>query len=426
MALDRPSIGGVTPPPDLPEDPFGDGDPTDDSDGTPDPFAAMPLFGDITRLLSQQLSGGGGGADLARQLAVSVATQGKAEPNVDPATRMRIEELARVAELHVAAITGLPVPSVGTSAVEAVTRTRWVERTLADHRALFDTLGQALNAEPTEPDEPGPPDPADPLAMLAPLMKMMGPMMVSMSTGSMVGHLAQRCFGQYDLPIPRPAGHPVALVATNIDTFAQDWSLPIDDARLWVCVSELTHHAVLDLPHVRARLDELLAAYAGGFEPQASPLMEQFEQLDPSRLGDPDAMGDLLGNPEALLGALRSPRQEALLPELEALVAVVVGYVDHVVDTVGSALLTDYRQLTEALRRRRVEASGADRFVERLLGLELGQAQYDRGRRFTDGVVERAGADALGRLWEAPKNLPTPAEVDAPGLWLARIDLPDA
>lgn len=421
----------MTPPPDLPEDPFADGDPDfgDDpagpgSGGGPDPFASMPLFGDLSRLLGQQMSGPGmfGGADLARQLGVSVATGGKSEPNVDPATRMRIAELARVAELHVGNVTGLAVPSAGTNTVEAVTKTRWVEQTLADHRALFETLGNSLNAEPDTDDTP---DPSDPFAMFAPLMKMVGPMMVSMSTGSMVGHLAQRTFGQYDLPIPRPASQPVLVVASNIDRFAADWSLPGDDVRLWVCVSELTHHAIFDVPHVRARLNDLLAAYVSGFEPQSSPLMDQLGNLDPADLGNPDAMASALGDPETLLGALRTPQQNALLADLEALVAVVVGYVDHVVDTIGSTLLSDYRQLTEALRRRRVEASGADRFAERLLGLELSQAQYDRGRRFIDGVVERSDTNSLARLWADERNLPTRTEVDAPGLWLARIDLPD-
>ncbi len=100
-----------------------------------------------------------------------------------------------------------------------------------------------------------------------------------------------------------------------------------------------------------------------------------------------------------------------------------VGVVDHVLDVVGARLITSYGMLTEALRRRRVEASEADRFVERLFGLELTQATYDRGSRFVEGVIERAGDDGLRRLWSGPEMLPTPAEVDAPGLWLARIDL---
>ncbi|HEX6236993.1 MAG TPA: zinc-dependent metalloprotease, partial [Acidimicrobiales bacterium] len=69
--------------------------------------------------------------------------------------------------------------------------------------------------------------------------------------------------------------------------------------------------------------------------------------------------------------------------------------------------------------------SQADRFVERLLGLELGQATYERGSTFVEGVIERAGEEGLARLWEGERMLPSPPEVDAPGLWLARIELPE-
>jgi uncharacterized protein (DUF2342 family) len=130
-----------------------------------------------------------------------------------------------------------------------------------------------------------------------------------------------------------------------------------------------------------------------------------------------------MGSPDVILGAITSPEQDALRPELEALVAVIVGVVDHVVDVVGAELIKDYPMLTEALRRRRVEAAAADRFVERLFGLELTQATYERGSSFVAGVLERAGEDGLRRLWKSDVMLPTPAEVDAPGLWLARIDL---
>jgi uncharacterized protein (DUF2342 family) len=94
-------------------------------------------------------------------------------------------------------------------------------------------------------------------------------------------------------------------------------------------------------------------------------------------------------------------------------------------DTTGRGLIGSYGQLTEALQRRRVEASDGERFAGRLLGLELGRTQYERGAAFVRGVVERAGEEGLARLWVSERELPTPAELDAPGLWLARIDLPD-
>ena len=78
--------------------------------------------------------------------------------------------------------------------------------------------------------------------------------------------------------------------------------------------------------------------------------------------------------------------------------------------------------LTEALRRRRVESDPTDRFVEKLLGFNLTQEQYDRGRSFIEGIVTRAGDDALIRLWKNENTIPTPNEIDAAGLWLARIE----
>jgi uncharacterized protein (DUF2342 family) len=78
--------------------------------------------------------------------------------------------------------------------------------------------------------------------------------------------------------------------------------------------------------------------------------------------------------------------------------------------------------LSEALRRRRVEADTSDRFVERLFGLELSQRTYERGAAFIAGVVERSGTEGLSRLWESKRTVPTPNELDAPGLWLARIE----
>ena len=90
-------------------------------------------------------------------------------------------------------------------------------------------------------------------------------------------------------------------------------------------------------------------------------------------------------------------------------------------DSVGSGLIGSYQMLSEAQRRRRVEADQSDRFVEQLLGLELTQEQYDMGSKFIAGLVERGGDDVLVRLWESTDTLPTPAEIAAPGLWLARV-----
>jgi len=248
-------------------------------------------------------------------------------------------------------------------------------------------------------------------------------MMLGMTAGSMVGHLSRRNFGQYDLPIPRPVSDDLPVLVENLDAFGAEWSLDSDDLRLWVCLHELTHHAVLGVPHVRSRVLGLLQDYVSAFQTDPDSLEHKLGDLDPTSLESMQGFQQLFGDPEVMLGAIQSDRQRELLPLLEALIAVIEGYVDHVMDGIGGQLIGSYSRVTEAVRRRRVEASNSDRFVERLFGLELSQDRYDRGTRFIDGVVERAGEQSLERLWQNAAELPTPAEVDASGLWLARIDL---
>ena len=227
------------------------------------------------------------------------------------------------------------------------------------------------------------------------------------------------------LPLPRPTSDDIMVVAPNIAEFESDWSMNGDDLRLWVCLHQVVHHAVLGVPHVRERLQELLESYASAFESNPESLGSKLTELDIDPTGgDPMArFQELLGDPEVMLGAVRSPQQEELLARLEALVSVIAGYVDHVMDGVGSGLIGTYGQVTEAMRRRRVEEAASDRFVERMLGLELTQEHFDRGRTFIDGVVDRAGVEALGQLWTSEESLPTPNEVAAPGLWLARMGI---
>ncbi|MFN8019636.1 MAG: zinc-dependent metalloprotease [Acidimicrobiales bacterium] len=393
------------------------------------PFEGMPFFGDLLKMLGSQ---GAVQWDGARQLAVSIATGGESEPNVDPLERVRYEQLARVADLQVAQATGLSTSTTGRSvSVVPVTRTQWALATLDAYRPIVERMATALHPPAADPGAaPTPFDPAeggDPTeAWLGQIMGLLSPMLLGMTTGSLVGHLATRNFGLFDLPIPRPPSDELLVIAPNVEAFAQDWSMDGDDLRLWVCLQQIALHSVLGLPHVRARLDELLMAYAGAFESDPDALGSKLGELelDPSSTDPMARFQEVMGDPDVILGAVRSPAQQDLLPRLDALVSVLSGYVDHVMDQIGHGLVGSYAQITEALRRRRVEASAEDRFVERLLGLELTQAHFERGSAFVRGVVERAGEDGLARLWSSAEVLPTPNEVDAPGLWLARIDLP--
>ncbi|CAN5443200.1 zinc-dependent metalloprotease [soil metagenome] len=390
--------------------------------------------------LSRMFAGRPAGSwDTALQLAGAIATEGHPEPNVDPADRVAIEQLARVAELQIGEVTGRPVDEA--VRFEALNRTQWAKRFLDEERPLLEELsgsiGAALRAQLGDldgedgeeldlglPAMPGMP----PEALIRQLMGMMGPMLLGMMAGSTAGHLATRALGHYELPLPRPTGEPLTLVLRNVDDFADAWSLPREGIRLWVCLSDVAHQQILNIPHVRAQLNGLLEEYVSAFSQDPEEIEQRMRDLgmdDALGGSEPEleALQPLAGDPDVLLGAMQSDEQRLLRPRIEAIVATVEGYVDWVLDSIGARLIPDYVRVTEALRRRRVEAGPASRFVERLFGLELSQATFDRGASFVDGIVARSGTEALTQLWDVAEHLPTPAELDAPGLWLARVGI---
>src|SRR5438477_421674 len=113
---------------------------------------------------------------------------------------------------------------------------------------------------------------------------------------------------------------------------------------------------------------------------QGGAALEQpLGDIDPMH---PESLQEALGDPEALLGAVQTDEQRALLARIDALVTPIIGYVDHVLDTVGRQLIGSYGSLHEALRRRQLAENDATRFLARLLGPDVGQRQYDRGSTF--------------------------------------------
>jgi putative hydrolase len=413
------------------------------------------LLGDLLRLMGGAAPGGGA-VELARTLAQGAATNGQPEGNVDPSERIQFEELARVAEMHVGELTGLSVTPTGAPVeVMAVGPGAWAWRTVEDWRFLFE-------AGPDQPDAPtdrrgptsgggtgeGAPGPAGspeapaglglmdlgpddldsggagagtgPADLVTRWMSTMGPILTGLQLGSAVGHLARATFGQYELPIPRPSTASLLVVPANVDAFARDWSLPADEVRLWVCLRDLLINAVLSRPHVADRMRGLLTEMVLAMAGDTDALADRLQGLDPS---DPDSLQRLFGDPDAFLGADLQPERRRVSEELTAITAALLGYVEHVLDRAGSRLLGGRTALAEAWHRRQVDREAEDRTAELLLGLDLSPAQVERGTRFVNGVIERAGEEGLARLWSARETLPTPAEVDAPGLWLERISL---
>ncbi len=379
---------------------------------------------DMEKLMRMLQSPGPVNMELARTTAETVAltdidTGAPApEPPIAPSTAAAFDDVVRAVQISVADATGisgvLAVPS------RAVDRAEWarvtlngLERVLA---SLASALGPATSGAATHPSAM----PADFLSMM---MQQLVPMLLGGWAGSMIGLLSHQALGQYDLPLPLD-GPPVQLfVVRNVDGFAREWSLPLDELRYALALREVVHGAQRSVPWVRERLTRLAEAYVGAYELQADAFEEHLGNIDPS---DPASMNALeqLSNPDTLLGAMRSARQQPLLEELQRFVSVLEGYTDIVVARLGAGMVTAHERVDEALRRHRLERGDATSFVDRLLGLELDRGHYDAGVAFCRGVVERGGIEQLNRLWTSEDLVPTRAELEAPGLWLARIDLP--
>ena len=257
-------------------------------------------------------------------------------------------------------------------------------------------------------------------------MQMLSPMMLGMSAGSMVGHLARRCVR----PV-RPAD-PAAAVATSCivvaatsTASASDWSLPRRRPAA-VGVPPGAHHPRrAAVPHVRAELEPLLADYVAGFQPNPDALERRARP--PSTRPTPATMADLqqaLGDPEVLLGAIAVARAaRAAAPARRARRRRHRLRRPH-----ASTRRPRARRLRPHASPKRCAGGGSrpttsDVFVERLLGLTLTAAPGRAGPRLRRRRPRAAGRTTWPGCGTSAAELPTPAEVDAPGLWLARIDL---
>ena len=387
----------------------------------PNEFSAsgFPFFEQIAKAMS---NAGPVQWDMARQFAMMAATNSSTEPNVEPTSRIAVHQLAAVADLHVRDVTGLSTSdTTQPPVIDVVTRSTWVHHTVEAFKFYFSDFsgnsnstigGENLDLESNGMD-----------AMMSNLTKMMAPAMLGMSVGSMIGQLSLRTFGQYDLPLPREPKSQLLFVVRNSEEFAKDWSIKVEDMQMWLLIQELTFHALFRIDFVRDAVTNLVKQHVAGFNPNPNALGQRLTNIDVTNTDPAAMMQKLLGDPTLLLGDERSAKQQALAPKLDALICAIICYVDHVVDTVANRILGNGAQISEAFRRRRVESSSQDQYVEQLFGIYLTDDQVDRGEKFIAGVIERQGETGLARLWAREGNLPTPNEIAAPGLWIERINL---
>jgi putative hydrolase len=414
-----------------------------------DPPQPLGPFGgfDLSQMLRFLQSDGPVHWEVARQVARWVALEGQAEQPVAADDRARLGEVASAAEQRVLAETGEPPPS---RSVALLGRAEWADQAFQTLRPVLEKLAVSLQGEPPEPGEEGDmPNPfaglfgmgpgaggpgagpgdepgaggAGPMGAnpLAGMFGALGPLLLGVQCGFMVGQLAQGLLSEHDLLLPIADPPRPALIAPNLEAFHQSWSIPADDLRFYLALGEAVRSRIVTRPWVRERLVRLATEYVSSFRIDPSALEAQLGSID---LSDPSSLqeGPML-DPDALLGAMQSPEQMAVLERFQLTTAVLETYADSVVERIGEPMIKSLSTIREAMRRHRVERSEADRFIQRLLGLDPSRRLHDQAAAFCRGVEERAGAGALDRLLESESMLPTPTELEAPGLWLARIEL---
>jgi len=323
------------------------------------------------------------------------------KPAPDPAHFEHVagpaEESARLVSEYTGLHAGvLPHP-------EPVDRPLWIQSNLNSLRTVLDPVTDRIGGN---------------LGALAGPARAAGGALLAVEVGAISGMLGQRVLGQYEFPILEPeAPARLLFVSPNLAQAAISLEADPDELLRWVALHEITHALQFGgVPWLREHLTAMVRELASALD------------LDPTRLfsGLP-GLDDLRGLVDAvreggLAAVVLGTERRALMDRVQAFMAVLEGYAEHVMDAVGPAVIDDLPRLRAALERRRADRSGLLRLFEKLIGMDMKLRQYEQGKRFCDGVVERAGIAGLNRVWESPDRLPTLLELEDPAGWLRRTE----
>ncbi len=339
---------------------------------------------------------------LAEWLAGRVAGVGDA-----PWPKLDLGPIVADARHRVIAYTGLE-PTAAMPEPEGITRREWVAANLASTQALMDPLLERASARvgPTK----------------ASAQLWLG-FASSAEVGLLIGYMAGRVLGQYELVLlPEQAdGRPPRLlfVLPNLGEAVRRFDADAWEFVTWVALHEVTHAVQFGgVPwlqeHLAGLVRELLERAEERIEARRRLRLPSREAV--RRVGRAARHADLIG-------MVMSDSERAVLDRTQAVMAVIEGHAEHVMDAVAPELLPSLPQMRQALEARRKTQTPVGRVVSRVLGMEMKMRQYERGKIFCDAIVKAAGRDALTHLFSAPDALPSLAEIDDPPAWLARVRL---
>jgi len=234
--------------------------------------------------------------------------------------------------------------------------------------------------------------------------------------GGILAFLSSRVLGQYEI---FGTGGRLLLVAPNIVDAERKLGVEPSDFRLWVCLHEVTHQLQFTaFPWLKQHLESQIAEFVEATDLTPEVLRERLGDLVRS-LGD--AVRGTDGESEGLLALVRDPHQREILDRVTAVMSLVEGHAEYVMDGVGPDVVPSVKTLRKRFAQRRKGRGPFDRVLRRLLGLEQKMKQYADGRTFVGGVVDRVGMQGFNRVWEGPANLPLIDELTDPQKWVDRV-----
>ena len=368
---------------------------TADSAGSPDPQASRRLI------------------DWNTATTVAIRASGKT-PVYHPAARSRLqseyEGILRDVERPLAHYTGTEL-SLGSLSIDVLDRPGWIRANVASFRELFEPVEDFYRESTQAQGRFVPPAAVQRAAQIV----------LSSEIGLLIGYLARRVLGQYDLSVfgeqPSAAGK-LYFVEPNLRMVEQTLSVPATEFRQWIALHEATHAHEFELhPWVRSHLNGSIRAYL-------RLVLEDFR----GRSGDkrPQALVTrLIANlrdGHNLLNAFMTPEQRAIMSSLQALMSLAEGYSNHVMNSVGKVMLPHFDLIHDRVEHRRGNRSQLEELFLKLTGLSMKMEQYKVGEAFVDHVVRERGIAFANRAWHSVEQLPTEEELRYPGRWIARID----
>jgi coenzyme F420 biosynthesis associated uncharacterized protein len=337
---------------------------------------------------------------LARQIA-RFASGGGGSAEVDADFPAMVAE----AEGHLRGYTGLE-PAQPIPPPEVVDRSEWADVNLTSLCKMLEPVSEGLSSRLEN---------AGPFA--GPLRAVTGATLAAES-GLVMGYMSQRVLGQYELSLLEAEASPRLLfVGPNLNKAVRELAADPDSFLRWIVLHELTHVLQFQgVPWLRDHISSLMREYMRTVEVR----MERGAAGGLPSWPDPQRIVEAFRE-GGLVALVQTREQRKIMERIQPAMSVIEGYSEHVMDAVGERVLSGYAGLRDGMERRRRSRSAPERVLQRLLGLDMKMRQYEEGKAFCDGVVERGGIAALNRVWDSPAALPTQAELKDPAGWVTRV-----